>query len=135
MSVHFYTWMVGLVDSRRQTFWENFSWQVYLLSEFFTEICWLEIAMKYFFSYFVLMPDMTYEPGGFMSNKPTQKILGDFSYYPLHIMNTFSPPILMIWINLIVKSFIPHCPVISFPKYVLPHTERYEKKSNKIRNN
>ena len=32
------------VDSERQTFLRNFSWQFYLLSEFVPEICWEEIV-------------------------------------------------------------------------------------------
>ena len=32
------------VDTGRQIFWEAFSWQIYLLSEFLPEICWEEIA-------------------------------------------------------------------------------------------
>ena len=30
-------------------FWETFTWQVYLLSEFLPEICWAEIAEEIFF--------------------------------------------------------------------------------------
>ena len=37
------------VDSERQIFWETFSWQFYLLSEFFPEICWEEIAEEILF--------------------------------------------------------------------------------------
>ena len=67
------------VDSERQIFWETFSWQVYLLSEFLPEICWEEVAEEIFFV--VCFDDW---PGirslAFASNKPTHYILdhGDF---------------------------------------------------------
>ena len=32
------------VDYERQIFWETFSWQVHLLSEFLPEICWEKIV-------------------------------------------------------------------------------------------
>ena len=37
------------VDSERQIFLRNFSWQFYLLSEFLPEICWEEIAEEILF--------------------------------------------------------------------------------------
>ena len=37
------------VDSERQFFLGNFSWQFYLLSEFWPEICWEEIAEEILF--------------------------------------------------------------------------------------
>ena len=48
---------LGITD-----FWETFSWQDYLLSEFFPEISWEEIPWKYFFSYFAFLPDLGHEP-------------------------------------------------------------------------
>ena len=38
-------------------FWEAFSWQVYLLSEFLTEIYWEHVAEEIIFYIFVLMSD------------------------------------------------------------------------------
>ena len=49
------------VDSERQIFEKLF--QGFLFSEFLKEICWEEIGEEiFFFSYFVLMPDLGYEP-------------------------------------------------------------------------
>ena len=50
------------VDSERQIFWETFSWQFYLLSEFLPEICWEEVAEEIFFFISFLMTDLGYEP-------------------------------------------------------------------------
>ena len=44
-------------------FWETVSWQFYWLSEFSPKIYWEKITEEiFFFSYFVLMPDLDYEP-------------------------------------------------------------------------
>ena len=52
------------VDFARQIFWETFSWQVYLLRVFARNLLrnWQKSPKKYFFSYFVLMPDLRHQP-------------------------------------------------------------------------
>ena len=46
------------VDSKRQIFWEIFHSNFYLLSELLPEL-----SPNKYFSYFVLLPDLAYEPG------------------------------------------------------------------------
>ena len=54
----------SLTSTLNDRFWETFLWQVNLLSEFLSEICWDEIAEEIvFFPYFVLMPDLVYKSG------------------------------------------------------------------------
>ena len=50
------------VDSEWQIFWESFSWQFNLLSEFLPEICWEEVAEEIFFYFSFLMSDLGNEP-------------------------------------------------------------------------
>ena len=50
------------VDSERQIFWDTFHDIFSLLSEFFPEICWEQIAAVIFFLYFILMSGLGLEP-------------------------------------------------------------------------
>ena len=53
-----------LYDTEIKIFWETFSWQVYLLRVFARNLLrnWQKSPKKYFFSYFVLMPDLRHQP-------------------------------------------------------------------------
>ena len=57
--------------SKDRFFWRNFSWQIYLPSEFLPEICWEEVAEEInTFLYFVLKSVLGLDPD-FTFNKPT----------------------------------------------------------------
>ena len=62
------------VDSEQQIFWEIFPGQVYLLSEFFPEIRWEEIAEENTFCILFWCLSWGSNPG-FTPNKPTHYLL------------------------------------------------------------